>query len=146
MEVAADPATVRTAVGNLVGNAVRLAPQGSAVEVDWGRIHDWAWIAVRDEGPGLAPEHHSRVFERGWQGRHDRDRADGLGRSGLGLTIARQMVEAQGGAVTIESDEGVGSTFALWLPLSADADQSVIVADDGVHPSATPWHKDPIEA
>ena len=146
LQVDADAAAVRTAVGNLVGNAVRLAPPGSAVVVDWGASEHWAWIAVSDEGPGLAPELHTRVFERGWRGRHDRDRDDGSGRSGLGLTIARQMAEAQGGMLTLESEEGAGSTFAVWLPLSPDAEQSLIVAADGVHPRSQPWQRHSIEA
>jgi signal transduction histidine kinase len=129
-----------------VGNAVRLAPRGSVISVDWGETIDWGWIAVRDEGPGLAPELHSRVFERGWRGRHDRDRGNGAGQIGLGLTIARQMAEAQGGTVTLESEEGGGSTFTVWLPATPDADQAAIVATDGIHPIIEPWMKDPIEA
>jgi signal transduction histidine kinase len=103
-------------------------------------LGDWAWLAVADEGPGLARPLHARAFERGWRGRHDRDRAAGAdtGR-GLGLTIARQVVEAQGGALTIESDEGTGSTFTIWLPLTANAARADVVADDGVHPRSTPW-------
>ena len=110
-----DPAAVRTAVGNFMGNAVRLAPRGSTIALDWGNAAGWGWIAVGDEGPGLPAELHARAFERGWQGRHDRDRAT-AGRGGLGLTIARQLTEAQGGLVTIDSEEGGGSVFALWLP------------------------------
>ena len=104
------------------------------------------WIAVSDEGPGLSPELHSRVFERGWRGRHDRDRGNGAGRTGLGLTIARQMAEAQRGAVTLESDEGGGSTFTVWLPTTPDADRTEVVATDGIHPFVLPWINDPIEA
>ena len=117
-----DPAAVRTAIGNFLSNAVRMAPQGSTVALDWGRLDGWAWLAVIDEGPGLAPHLHARVFERGWQGHHDRDRARGTARRGWGLTIARQLTEAQGGAVTVESEEGEGSVFTVWLPLEIGAD------------------------
>jgi signal transduction histidine kinase len=136
----ADRSAVRIALGNLVGNAVRLAPRGSKITIRWGRLGDWAWVAVADEGPGLARPLHARAFERGWRGRHDRDRAAGAdaGR-GLGLTIARQVVEAQGGALTLESDEGAGSTFTIWLPLTPDAARTDVVADDGVHPRSAPW-------
>jgi signal transduction histidine kinase len=140
-----DPAAVRTAVGNFVGNAVRLAPGGSTISLDWGNAAGWGWIAVGDQGPGLPQELHARVFERGWQGRHDRDRAT-TGRGGLGLTIARQLTEAQGGLVTIDSEEGGGSVFALWLPLGPDSARSSIVASDGVHPAATPWRRDNVPA
>ena len=140
-----DPAAVRTAVGNFVGNAVRLAPGGSTISLNWGSTAGWGWIAVGDEGPGLPEELHARVFERGWQGRHDRDRAT-TGRGGLGLTIARQLTEAQGGAVTLDSEEGGGSIFALWLPLGPDSDRREVVAPDGIHPAATPWQRDHLPA
>ena len=140
-----DPAAVRTAVGNFVGNAVRLAPSGSTISLDWGSTAGWGRIAVGDEGPGLPQELHARIFERGWQGRHDRDRAT-AGRGGLGLTIARQLTEAQGGLVTIDSEEGGGSVFALWLPLDTDSDRKDVVAQDAIHPAAMPWQKGPIPA
>ena len=134
-----DPAAVRTAVGNFLNNAVRMAPQGSSIGVDWGRLDDWAWIAVIDEGPGLAPHLHARVFERGWQGHHDRERGQGNGEAGLGLTIARQLTEAQGGAITVESGEGGGAVFTVWLPVEIGADPRAVVAPDQIHPVARPW-------
>ena len=134
-----DPAAVRTAIGNFLSNAVRMSPQGSSVGIDWGRLDGWAWIAVIDEGPGLAPHLHARVFERGWQGHHERERGGGNGEGGLGLTIARQLTEAQGGAVTVESEEGGGATFAVWLPLEIGADPRTVVAPDQVHALAQPW-------
>jgi signal transduction histidine kinase len=140
---AADPAAVRTTLGNFVANSVRLAPRGSAITVDWGETAGWAWAAVTDEGPGLAPHHHARAFERGWQGPHDRDRSGG---SGLGLTIARQLTEAQGGAVTIESEEGGGTTMTAWLPLGHDADERAVVAPDRIHPAVRPWQRETLPA
>ena len=134
-----DPAAVRTAIGNFLSNAVRMAPQGSSVGVDWGRLGGWAWIAVIDEGPGLAPHLHARVFERGWQGQHDRARGQGTEERGLGLTIARQLTEAQGGAITVESEEGGGSVFTVWLPLEIGADPRAVVAPDQIHAVARPW-------
>ena len=134
-----DSAAVRTAIGNFLSNAVRMAPQGSSVGVDWGRLDGWGWLAVIDEGPGLAPHLHARVFERGWQGHHDRHRVEGTGERGLGLTIARQLTEAQGGAVTMESAEGRGAVFTVWLPLEIGADPSAVVAPDRVHALSRPW-------
>lgn len=141
-----DRAALRTALGNFVANAVRLAPAGSAISLSWGETVGWAWIAVSDEGPGLAPQLHARVFERGWQGRHDRDRANPGAGAGLGLTIARQLTEAQGGIVTLESEEGGGSTFTVWLPLDPNADQSSVLGEDGLHPAVQPWRKDLIRS
>jgi signal transduction histidine kinase len=136
--VGADRSAVLTAVGNLVANAVRLAPAGSVIELGSGSLEDWAWIAVRDEGPGLAPDDHERAFHRYWRGRYDTDRAlgeglDGDAARGLGLTIARQVTEAQGGHVTVDSSVGVGSTFVVWLPRTPDARTERILAADGVH-------------
>ena len=62
--VAADRAAVHTAVGNLLANAVRLAPSGSIVRLATGTWDEWAWIAVRDEGPGLPDVDHERAFRR----------------------------------------------------------------------------------
>jgi signal transduction histidine kinase len=141
-----DPAAVRTAIGNFLSNAVRMAPQGSSVGIDWGRLDGWAWLAVIDEGPGLAPHLHARVFERGWQGQHDRERGQGAGERGLGLTIARQLTEAQGGAVTVESEEGAGAVFTVWLPLEIGADPSAVIAPDRIHAVTRPWLEAPLTA
>lgn len=131
-----DPAAVRTVLGNFMTNAMRYAPRGSVVGVDWGALDAWLWLSVSDQGPGLPTRDHARVFERGWQGSHDRDRRNG---SGLGMTIARQLAEAQGGHVTLDSEEGGGSTFTLWLPRDSYADVAAVIAADGIHPIARPW-------
>ncbi len=137
-----DRAAVRTALGNLTSNAVRLAPGGSTITVSFGRFEEWAWAAVTDEGPGLAPKLHARVFTRGWRGRHDADRDRGESQRGLGLTISRQLTEAHGGLLTVESEEGLGSTFTVWLPMSAEASERQIVQADRLHPAARPWRID----
>lgn len=138
---AADPAAVSAAIGNFLSNAMRFAPRGSEVTVAWGEVGDWAWLSVADEGPGLPPHLHARVFERGWQGPYDRRRGVVNTGAGLGLTISRQLTEAQGGAVTIESEEGGGATLAMWLPLNHEAIQGDVLASDGVHTAIQPWHK-----
>jgi signal transduction histidine kinase len=137
VSVPADRAAVRTAVGNLLANAVRLAPTGSTIGVRVGRRDGWAYLAVDDEGPGIASADHAAVFERHWQGRYERDRAD-RPEGGLGLTIARQVTEAQGGLLTLSSTEGAGSCFTVWLPLTAEARREDVVAADGVHPVGDP--------
>ncbi|CAN5811783.1 hypothetical protein BH24ACT3_BH24ACT3_04990 [soil metagenome] len=114
-----DRDALRQAVANLVGNAVRLAPPGSAVRLTAGRKGPWVWAAVADEGPGIPADQKERVFERFW--RADSAAARQEGRSGLGLTIVRRIAEAHGGQVRLVSEEGAGSTFALWLP-ATDAD------------------------
>ena len=103
-----DPATVRIAIGNFLGDTVRMAPQGSSVGIDWGRLEGWAWIAVIDEGPGWLPSP-CPCFREEMAGPPRCERARANGEAGLGLTIARQLTEAQGGAVTVESEEGGGA-------------------------------------
>ena len=138
VEVEADTDAVRTVVANFMSNALRSSPRGATINLAWGTHDEWAWLSVGDEGAGLPAHLHGRVFERGWRGRHGRDRNQG---SGLGLTIARQLAEAQGGVITVESEEGGGAVFALWLPLGTEADQVDIVDRDSVHPRIRPWQR-----
>ncbi|HEX7094884.1 MAG TPA: HAMP domain-containing sensor histidine kinase [Acidimicrobiales bacterium] len=110
----ADATAVRQALANLLANAVRLAPAGTRVRVAAGLEGGWVWLAVEDQGPGIPPEDQDRVWARFWRG--DRRRAREEGRSGLGLTIVRQIVERHQGRVQLVSEVGRGSTFVLWFP------------------------------
>lgn len=109
-----DGPAVRRAVANLLANAVRLAPESSTISVASGGDAQEVWIAVADEGPGIPASDHRQVFQRFWRG--DSALAREEGRSGLGLTIVRQIAESHGGRVDLDSDEGSGSTFTLYLP------------------------------
>lgn len=104
------------ALVNLVSNAVRYAPEGSQVRLT-ARCRDdgFAEFAVVDRGPGIAPVHHERIFERFY--RVDRARARAQGGTGLGLAIVKHIAQAHGGRVELESGIGAGSTFRLLLPL-----------------------------
>ncbi|MFC7380708.1 HAMP domain-containing sensor histidine kinase [Sphaerisporangium rhizosphaerae] len=106
-----DGPTVRRAVANLVDNAVRYAPTGSAVEVDVALTGPMAVVTVTDHGPGIPADQRERVFERFWRGRGD------LPGTGLGLPIALQIAQAHGGALTVRSPtpSGDGSAFRLTL-------------------------------
>jgi signal transduction histidine kinase len=112
--VTGDRNALRQALANLLANATRLAPPGSSVRTRAGREGPWIWLAVDDQGPGIAAEDQARIFQRFWRG--DAERAGGEKRSGLGLTIVRQIAEAHGGEVKLVSVLGHGSTFAIWLP------------------------------
>lgn len=112
--VTGDRNALRQALANLLANATRLAPPGTQVRARAGREGPWIWLAVDDQGPGIAPDDQERIFQRFWRG--DAERAGGEKRSGLGLTIVRQIVEAHGGEVKLVSVLGHGSTFAIWLP------------------------------
>ncbi|SDM89843.1 sensor histidine kinase [Allokutzneria albata] len=117
--VIGDRDALRRAVANVLSNAVRVAPAGSSVRLTSGGAGGWCWIAVRDEGPGIAEEDHSRVFDRFWQA--GQRSAATSGHSGLGLAIVRQIVEGHGGRVGLDSVPGAGSTFVLWFPDSRRA-------------------------
>jgi signal transduction histidine kinase len=80
-------------------------------------VGDEAWIWVRDEGLGIPTEHQDRIFTKFF--RADVGRERGIGGTGLGLVLARQIVEAHGGMIGFESAEGQGSTFWLQLPSGA---------------------------
>jgi len=116
LPVCGDTPAVRRAVANLLANAIRLAPAGTTVTVACASHDNWNTLTVADEGPGIAPEDHQRVFQRFWRG--DKREAREQGRSGLGLTIVRQVMEAHGGRVDLSSNGEDGSTFVLWFPRS----------------------------
>lgn len=112
--VVGDRLSLRQALGNLLANAIRLSPPSTTVRLRAGREGPWVWIAVEDQGPGIEPDDQTHVFERFWRG--DQRQGREQGRSGLGLTIVRQIAEAHGGEVKLVSTPGHGSAFALWLP------------------------------
>ncbi len=117
-----DHHAVRRAAANLIDNAVRLAPASTTVTVSSGTSDGWAVLTVSDQGPGLSPEDRDRVFQRFWRG----TASGGYKGSGLGLTIVRQIAEGHGGTVTVSSELGAGSTFALWLPLARSSAAPVL--------------------
>ena len=109
--VDADPQRVRQVTANLVSNALRHAPDAGQVVISAEALPTEVQVSVADDGPGIAKEDLERVFERFWHGAQPR--AQG---SGLGLTIARELVRAHGGRIWVESDLGQGSTFCFTLP------------------------------
>jgi signal transduction histidine kinase len=133
--VRADRSAVHAAVANLAGNAVRLAPPGSTVRCGSGRLDGWAWVGVCDEGPGIDAVDHRFVFQRSW--RRDSSDLAAEPRTGIGLSIVRQVAEAGGGQVTLSSKVGVGSSFVMWLPIVEKPDPAVVTAD-GIHPVRDP--------
>lgn len=134
-QIRADREALRSAIANLAGNAVRLAPEGSTVTCGAGVLDGWAWVGICDEGPGIPASDHGFVFQRSW-GR-DRSRLHREQRAGLGLSIVRQVAEAGGGTVTLSSAPTVGSSFVIWLPLEEGADP-VHLTVDGIHPAEDP--------
>jgi two-component system sensor histidine kinase BaeS len=106
----ADQVRLRQVVGNLVSNAIRHTPPGGSVTVGANATT----ITVRDTGSGIAPADLPKIFDRFW--RADESRSRVTGGSGLGLAIARQLTEAHGGTIEVESEPGRGTQFTIRLP------------------------------
>jgi two-component system phosphate regulon sensor histidine kinase PhoR len=109
------------AVANLLSNAIKYSGSGTTVTITGRRRPDRheIEIAVRDEGPGIAPEHLPRLFERFY--RVDRARSRALGGTGLGLAIVKHIALAHGGRPEVESEVGRGSVFRIVVPDRTDA-------------------------
>lgn len=101
-------------LGNLVNNALRYTPEGGEIRLSAGLDGDSVLVKIQDTGEGIVAEDLPFVFDRFWKGDKSRTRASGG--SGLGLAIARQLVTAHGGAISVESQEGEGTTFSVRLP------------------------------
>jgi signal transduction histidine kinase len=116
----ADRERLHQVLFNLIDNAVRFSPEGGSVIVSAIRKQSRCEIRVADTGPGIPVEHLAHVFERFY--RVDPARTRGDGGTGIGLAIARSIVEAHGGRIWAESEVGRGSVFAFDLPLAGPAE------------------------
>ena len=114
-----DAAALRRLVANLVVNALRHTPAGNQIRVGAGRVDTWFWLAVSDQGAGIADADKPRIFNRFFRGDGPSNRKDS--RTGLGLTIVSQIAESHDGQVVVRSTEKVGSTFLVWIPATRTA-------------------------
>ncbi|HET9498173.1 MAG TPA: ATP-binding protein [Candidatus Limnocylindria bacterium] len=127
IRVAADPARLSQALLNLAHNAVKYSHRGGEVRLGWDPSAAGVRFWVADDGVGIPLAHRDRIFERFYKVDRARARADreqeprelGGASAGLGLAIVRHIAEAHGGSVGLESEEGVGSTFWIEVPLAA---------------------------
>ena len=112
--VLADADRLAQVLDNLLDNALRYSPEGSAITLTVFPVEGrWA-CSIRDLGPGIPPRHLPFIFERFY--RVDASRNRSTGGTGLGLAIARSLMLAQGGTITVESDEGQGTVLTILLP------------------------------
>jgi len=116
LDVVCDRERVLQVLGNLIGNAIKFTPEGGSVTVSAEPIGDEVVFAVRDSGVGVAAKQLPHVFDRFWQATPKAR----LG-SGLGLTIAKGVVEALGGRIWVETRPGEGTTFFFTMPLARDS-------------------------
>ena len=116
--------SLEQAIANLLANAVRFAPTGSAISIGAGQESGWTWLTVSDHGPGVDEHERDRVFQRYvrlGEGEAGRPHLAGGQGSGLGLAIVREIVQAHRGEVSIIDTE-VGATFAMWMPTHHDVE------------------------
>jgi two-component system phosphate regulon sensor histidine kinase PhoR len=115
--VSADENKARQVLVNLIDNAVKYSPNGGRIELRLERQNGYVQIAVKDEGLGIPPSEQDHIFEKFY--RLDPDMARGVGGTGLGLYICRELAERMGGRVRVTSWPGAGSTFFFDLPVFA---------------------------
>jgi signal transduction histidine kinase len=117
-----DAARLERVLDNLLGNAAKYSPCGGAIAIrikqEGDRSDGWAVLTVSDAGLGIAPADLPHIFEPRYRGTNVAGNQNG---SGMGLAVVRQIVEAHGGTVTVESRLGRGSTFTVRLPLAVPA-------------------------
>ena len=123
LEVRGDPTRLRQILVNLLGNALKFTEEGAIrLEVRWQALDDevlWLTCAVNDSGIGISPERLEHMFEAFKQA--DSSTSRRYGGTGLGLAIARTLAERMGGTLQASSEEGLGSTFTLEIPLPFQA-------------------------
>ena len=114
VSVRADASRLTQVLTNLISNAVKYSPQGETVVVRLTREGEDIRFAVRDRGPGIPAHMHRRIFEKFTQ--VDSSESRSKAGTGLGLTICKDIIEAHGGRIRVESEPGMGATFSFALP------------------------------
>ena len=116
VQVNGDRDRLKQVLLNLVGNAIQYTPQGGNVFMSLGKVAEQARLIIRDTGPGIPAEDLPHIFERFYRAEKSRTRGKTTG-FGLGLSIAHWIVEKHGGRIEVDSKDGQGTTFCIWLPL-----------------------------
>jgi len=114
-EMYADMAKLTQVVYNIMDNAIKYTPEGGLIRVRLNRSGRDAILRISDNGPGIPKEDQPHIFDRFY--RVDKARSRNTGGTGLGLSIVNQLVLMHGGSVSVQSEEGHGSTFTVELPI-----------------------------
>lgn len=118
--VEGDPSRLAQVFGNLIENAIKYSPQGGDIKLGWTRNGRFDIVTIADNGLGMSQEGQKKLFDRFVRLEQDRS----IRGTGLGLFIVRRLVESHGGRIEVESSEGEGTTFRVFLPVGS-------VAEDG---------------
>jgi two-component system phosphate regulon sensor histidine kinase PhoR len=113
-KVHGDGERTRQVLLNLVDNAIKYSPAGGHIEVRLTTVGEWLRFSVRDEGLGIPVGEQERIFEKFY--RLDPDQRRGIGGTGLGLYICRELIRSMGGRIWVESEPGHGTTASFELP------------------------------
>ncbi len=113
--VCLDRGIFRQAIANILFNAIHYSPDATLIQIVVDKASTDCFVEITDSGPGIAPEHQTRVFDRFY--RVDKVRSRDTGGSGLGLAIAKWAVEIHGGRIELTSAVGKGSSFRIYLPI-----------------------------
>ncbi len=120
LEVNGDRDRLKQLLLNLSANAIQYTPPGGDVYISLARVGDQARMVVRDTGPGIPQEDMPHIFERFYRAEKSRTRSRSGG-FGLGLSISQWIVERHNGRIEVESRDGKGTAFVIWLPLDGAA-------------------------
>jgi signal transduction histidine kinase len=116
IQVEVDPTQIGRALRNVIGNAAQHSADGATVRVTVEARRSEVVVRVTDGGPGISPEDLPHVFERFYRADQARGAGEPRSGSGIGLTIARELLAANGGRISVERSDATGTTFAIVLP------------------------------
>lgn len=122
-EVTADSTLLRIAFSNLIDNALKFSPPRTSVSVDVFADGEAVRVRVADEGPGIAIEEQSRIFEKFYRS----TKSDRVRGAGLGLYIVKRIMDLHGAAISVDSQRGKGAAFEIWLPIRGQALPSGVI-------------------
>lgn len=105
------------ALGNIIDNAVKYSPEESRITIRIRKYEFYACIEVEDQGPGIAEEERAQIFGRFYRGKQMRQE-EGVG---IGLYLAREILEKEEGYIKVSSADGTGSRFSIYLPISQES-------------------------